>query len=266
LRVPRGGRGVQLGELPVRADGARIAAPHRHRQLERAQHAGADFDYDGAGRPQHPQHGQQVQGRDGIHARRPRQRGRPRRDPPHRAHPGRALDPRRSPAGRMSDPADELGRLRAAIDRVDDSILENLNERARLARAIGTLKVGQAYRPEREAQVLTRLKEMNPGPLSGETVAYLFREVMSACLALERPISVAYLGPKGTFSERAAVKHFGIAAVTQPSDSIDEVFRAVESGASDFGVVPVENSTEGAVGRSLDLMPQTPMKVCGEVV
>ena len=166
----------------------------------------------------------------------------------------------------MSDQASELERLRAAIDRVDDAILENLNERARLARAIGTLKVGQAYRPEREAQVLTRLKEKNPGPLPGETVAYLFREVMSACLALERPITVAYLGPKGTFSERAAVKHFGIAAVTQAADSIDEVFRAVESGAADFGVVPVENSTEGAVGRSLDLMPQTPMKVCGEVV
>ncbi|HXF77860.1 MAG TPA: prephenate dehydratase [Usitatibacter sp.] len=166
----------------------------------------------------------------------------------------------------MSDSAEELERLRAAIDRVDDALLERLNERARLARAIGTLKVGQAYRPEREAQVLSRLKEANPGPLSGETVAYLFREVMSACLALERPITVAYLGPKGTFSERAAEKHFGIAAVTQPSDSIDEVFRAVESGAADFGVVPVENSTEGAVGRSLDLMPQTPMKVCGEVV
>jgi chorismate mutase/prephenate dehydratase len=166
----------------------------------------------------------------------------------------------------MSDQASELARLRAAIDRVDDAILGSLNERARLARAIGTLKVGQAYRPEREAQVLTRLKETNPGPLSGETVAFLFREVMSACLALERPITVAFLGPKGTFSERAAVKHFGLAAAVQPLDSIDEVFRAVESGAADFGVVPVENSTEGAVGRSLDLMPQTPMKVCGEVI
>ncbi|HEX3062419.1 MAG TPA: prephenate dehydratase [Usitatibacter sp.] len=166
----------------------------------------------------------------------------------------------------MSDQASELARLRAAIDRVDDAILGSLNERARLARAIGTLKVGQAYRPEREAQVLTRLKETNPGPLSGETVAFLFREVMSACLALERPITLAFLGPKRTFSERAAVKHFGLAAAVQPLDSIDEVFRAVESGAADFGVVPVENSTEGAVGRSLDLMPQTPMKVCGEVI
>jgi chorismate mutase / prephenate dehydratase len=160
----------------------------------------------------------------------------------------------------------ELTRLRGEIDRVDGRILEVLNERAKLARAIGTLKVGQAYRPEREAQVLRRIKERNPGPLAAETVALLFREIMSACLALERPITVAYLGPRGTFSERAALKHFGLAAEVVPTASIDEVFREVESGAADFGIVPVENSTEGAVGRSLDLMPQSPMKVCGEVV
>jgi len=160
----------------------------------------------------------------------------------------------------------ELARLRGEIDRIDDELIAALNERAKLARAIGTLKVGQAHRPEREAQVLRRIKERNPGPLSEETVALLFREIMSACLALERPITVAYLGPKGTFSERAALKHFGLAAEAMPIPSIDEVFRAVESGAADFAVVPVENSTEGAVGRSLDLMPQTPMKVCGEVV
>ena len=162
--------------------------------------------------------------------------------------------------------SDDLKRLRDAIDRVDDGILEALNQRAKLAREIGTLKAGQAYRPEREAQVLMRIKEKNQGPLASETVALLFREIMSACLALERPVTVAYLGPRGTFSERAALKHFGIAAEAMASASIDEVFRAVESGAADFGVIPVENSTEGAVGRSLDLMPQTPLKVCGEVV
>jgi chorismate mutase / prephenate dehydratase len=161
---------------------------------------------------------------------------------------------------------DELQRLRDSIDALDLRILEALNERAKLARAVGSLKVGQAYRPEREAQVLRRIKEKNPGPLAGETVALLFREIMSACLALERPITVAYLGPRGTFSERATLKHFGLAAEAMPNASIDEVFRSVESGAADFGVVPVENSTEGAVGRSLDLMPQTPMKVCGEVI
>jgi chorismate mutase/prephenate dehydratase len=162
--------------------------------------------------------------------------------------------------------SDDLKRLRDAIDRVDDGILEALNQRAKLAREIGTLKAGQAYRPEREAQVLMRIKEKNQGPLASETVALLFREIMSACLALERPVTVAYLGPRGTFSERAALKHFGIAAEAMPTPSIDEVFRAVESGAADFGVIPVENSTEGAVGRSLDLMPQTPLNVCGEVI
>jgi chorismate mutase/prephenate dehydratase len=164
------------------------------------------------------------------------------------------------------DKNSELDRLRAEIDRLNDSLLAALNERATLARAIGTLKVGQAYRPEREAQVLRRVKERNTGPLSDETVALLFREIMSACLALERPITVAYLGPKGTFSERATLKHFGLAADALPTASIDEVFRAVESRTADFGVIPVENSTEGAVGRSLDLMAQTPMKVCGEVI
>ena len=162
--------------------------------------------------------------------------------------------------------SEELQRLRASIDALDDRILESLNERAKLARAVGSLKVGQAYRPEREAQVLTRIKKNNPGPLADETVALLFREIMSACLALERPITVAYLGPRGTFSEAATLKQFGLAADALATASIDEVFRSVESGAADFGVIPVENSTEGAVGRSLDLMPQTPMKVCGEVI
>jgi chorismate mutase/prephenate dehydratase len=162
--------------------------------------------------------------------------------------------------------SEELDKLRAQVDALNLDILAKLNDRARLARAIGTLKVGQAYRPEREADVLRRIKAANEGPLSDETVALLFREIMSACLALERPVTVAYLGPPGTFSERAAIKHFGHAAQPLPEPSIDEVYRAVESGAADFGVVPVENSTEGAVGRSLDLMPQTPRKVCGEVV
>jgi len=166
----------------------------------------------------------------------------------------------------MNDGNSELERLRQQIDAVDDRLLQALNERAKLARAIGTLKVGQAYRPEREAQVLRRIKDRNPGPLASETVALIFREVMSACLALERPITVAYLGPRGTFSERATLKHFGLGAEPVPVASIDDVFRQVESGSADFGVVPVENSTEGAVGRSLDLMPQTPMNVCGEVV
>ena len=162
--------------------------------------------------------------------------------------------------------SDDLTKLRTEIDALDVDILTRLNARAALARRVGSLKIGQAYRPEREAEVLRRIIDINEGPLPDEVAARLFREIMSACLALERPVTVAYLGPPGTFSERAAVKQFGEGAVTIPQASIDEVYRSVESGAADFGVVPVENSTEGAIGRSLDLMPQSPLKTCGEVL
>lgn len=162
--------------------------------------------------------------------------------------------------------SDDLSKLRSEIDALNVEILALLNARATLAQKVGSLKVGQAYRPEREAEVLRHIIEINEGPLPDEVAARLFREIMSACLALERPITVAYLGPAGTFSERAAKKQFGEGALTVPQVSIDEVYRSVESGAADFGVVPVENSTEGAVGRSLDLMPQTPLKTCGEVL
>jgi len=161
--------------------------------------------------------------------------------------------------------SDELQKHRVRIDALDDEILKLVNERAEHAKAIGILKEGVVYRPEREAQVLRRVKENNPGPLSDETVARLFREVMSACLALEKPLNVAYLGPQGTFTQAAAVKHFGHAAETEACTSIDEVFRKVEAGVVDYGVVPVENSTEGAVSRSLDLLLATPLKICGEV-
>jgi chorismate mutase / prephenate dehydratase len=166
----------------------------------------------------------------------------------------------------VTSPAPDLSTLRASIDALDIEILQKLNARAALARQVGSLKIGQAYRPEREADVLLRIKEKNTGPLPDEVVARLFREIMSACLALERPITVAYLGPQGTFSELAAKKHFGEGALLKPQTSIDEVYRNVESNACDFGIVPVENSTEGAVGRSLDLMPQTPLNICGEVL
>lgn len=161
--------------------------------------------------------------------------------------------------------ADELQRHRASIDAIDDEILRLVNRRAEHAQAIGALKNGAIYRPEREAQVLRRIKEGNPGPLSGETVARLFREIMSACLALEKPLSVAYLGPQGTFTQAAAIKHFGHAAETVACSSIDEVFRQVEGGNADYGVAPVENSTEGAINRTLDLLLQTPLQICGEV-
>lgn len=161
--------------------------------------------------------------------------------------------------------SDELLKLRNNIDRVDEEILALLAERARSARRIGEIKHGNLYRPEREAQVLRRLAEANPGPLSDEAVRGVFREIMSVCLALEQPLKVAYLGPAGTFSESAARKHFGSAPAFQPLPTIDEVFRVVEAGNADYGVVPVENSTEGAVGGTLDLLLANPLKVCGEV-
>ncbi|MCB6185239.1 prephenate dehydratase [Leeia sp. TBRC 13508] len=165
----------------------------------------------------------------------------------------------------MSD--DLLKQHRDAIDALDLKVLQCLNERAEHARKIGEIKGGGViYRPEREAQVLRRIKDVNPGPLSGETVARLFREIMSACLSLEKPLTIAHLGPSGTFSESASVKHFGHAANLKPCVSIDEVFRTAESGDVDYAVVPVENSTEGAVGRTLDLLTQTPLQICGEVV
>jgi chorismate mutase/prephenate dehydratase len=161
---------------------------------------------------------------------------------------------------------DRLSELRSRIDALDAEVLKLVNERAACAHEIGQIKQGAVYRPEREAQVLRRIKELNGGPLSPETVAILFREIMSACLALEKKLSVAFLGPAGTFSEAAAIKHFGHAALTVPCSSIDDVFRSAASGGTDYCVVPVENSTEGAVGRSLDLMTQTQLRICGEVV
>jgi chorismate mutase / prephenate dehydratase len=162
---------------------------------------------------------------------------------------------------------DALKELRDRIDRLDADILRLVNERATVAHEIGKLKGdGTVYRPEREAQVLRSLAERNPGPLSGNAVTRLFTEIISACRALEDAFSVACLGPRGTFSEEALVKHFGSQAPARLCGSIDEVFRSVESGAVGYAIVPIENSTEGAVGRSLDLLVSTPLKICGEVV
>jgi chorismate mutase / prephenate dehydratase len=165
----------------------------------------------------------------------------------------------------------ELSVVRDEIDGIDGQILDLLNRRARCAQKVGEIKArhgdaGFIYRPEREAQVLRRIQEDNPGPLSNEAVTWLFREVMSACLSLEQPLSVAFLGPLGSFTGSAATKHFGHAARLLPQTSIDDVFREVEAGHAHYAVVPVENSTEGAVGRSMDLLFATPLKVCGEVV
>jgi len=160
----------------------------------------------------------------------------------------------------------ELARHREAIDALDREILAKLNARAAHAEAIGGIKAGgPAHRPEREAQVLTRLSTENAGPLSNEAVTGVFRQIMSACLALEQQMRIAYLGPAGTFSHAAVARHFGQFVDAIPCATIDDVFRAVESGQTDYAIVPVENSTEGAVGRTLDLMCQTELSICGEV-
>ena len=163
--------------------------------------------------------------------------------------------------------SDELKKFRAQIDSIDDELLKLFNQRAKLAQQIGHAKNGSAVlRPEREAQVLKRMQDSNTGPLAAQSVNTLFTEIMSHCRALEEPISVAFLGPHGTFSEAAVVKRFGQASHGVTCASIDEVFRKVESGEANFGVVPVENSTEGAIGRTLDLLLQSPMRLCGEVM
>jgi chorismate mutase/prephenate dehydratase len=172
----------------------------------------------------------------------------------------------------MSDDLQKaLAGVRADIDRIDGDILRLLNDRARCAQRVGEIKAefgdaGFIYRPDREAQVLRRLQDVNPGPLPNENITFFFREVMSACLSLEQPLGIAFLGPLGTFSESAATKHFGHAGRLLPLDSIDDVFREVESGHAHYAVVPVENSTEGAVGRTMDLLLGTSLKICGEVV
>jgi chorismate mutase/prephenate dehydratase len=161
--------------------------------------------------------------------------------------------------------ADEIEKLRAEIDRLDDELAALVQRRAGLAQKIGTLKQGApAYRPERESQILQRVSQAR-GPLSGERVTAVFREIISACRGLEEAIRVSYLGPEGTFSEQAVRKHFGRAVEALPAASVDEAFRRCESGAAQFTVVPVENSTEGAVGRTLDLLIATPLRICGEI-
>jgi len=169
----------------------------------------------------------------------------------------------------MPDQA-ELEDLRTRIDDVDARLLALISERAILAAEVARVK-GQHldnngfYRPEREAQVLRSIIEKNEGPLSEEEIARLFREIMSACLALEQVLNIAYLGPEGTFTQSAALKHFGHSVKTTALASIDQVFREVESGACQYGVVPVENSIEGVVNHTLDMLINSALLICGEV-
>jgi len=169
----------------------------------------------------------------------------------------------------VADDTSDLVALRQRIDQVDQRLLELISERARCAQDVAAVKAKSGdpayYRPEREAQVLRSVMARNQGPLSDEEVARLFREIMSACLALEEPVRVAFLGPEGTFTQEAALKHFGHSALSQPLAAIDEVFREVQAGAASYGVVPIENSTEGVVNHTLDSFIEQPLKIVGEV-
>jgi len=163
--------------------------------------------------------------------------------------------------------AEDIAKHRAEIDALDEKIVALLNQRASHAVAIGALKAnGEVYRPEREAQVLRRVTGAGLGPLAGEALGRIFVEIMSACRSLEQPLAIAYLGPAGTFSEMALTQQFGASVEAQPYASIDEVFKSAENGSARYAVVPVENSSEGAVGRTLDLLLSTPLKICAEVV
>src|SRR5438105_3296132 len=164
----------------------------------------------------------------------------------------------------------DLGEARGRIDAVDEKIQALINERARLAQQVGISKTSGArtvdfYRPEREAQVLRQAQARNTGPLRDAEILRLFREIMSACLAQQEPLKVAFLGPEGTFTQTAVLNHFGHSVRALPLASIDEVFHEVEAGSADFGVVPIENSTEGTVNHTLDRLLGSPLKICGEV-
>ncbi len=165
---------------------------------------------------------------------------------------------------------DDLQRLRLEIDEIDARVQELISKRARKAGAVARSKgtasgIAEYYRPEREAQVLRAVVERNEGPLSNAEMVRLFREIMSACLAQQEPLKVAYLGPEGTFSQSAVVKQFGHSIRELPIATIEAVFSEVEERVADFAVVPVENSTEGAVHNTLDMFMTSSLRICGEV-
>ncbi len=165
---------------------------------------------------------------------------------------------------------EKLQKIRARIDTLDKQIQDLINQRASAAQEVAQVKSESGedtffYRPEREAMVLSSIKQRNQGPLTDEDMTRLFREIMSACLALEQPMRIAFLGPEGTFTQSAALKHFGHSVETVALASIPDIFRDVESGACHYGVVPVENSTEGMISHTLDMFINSGLQICGEV-
>jgi chorismate mutase/prephenate dehydratase len=172
--------------------------------------------------------------------------------------------------GSGDKPAPELGKIRARIDEVDAALQELLSERAQLAQRVGISKHADGrtvdfYRPEREAEVLRAAIARNKGPLRDEEILRLFREIMSACLAQQEPLKVAFLGPEGTFTQQAVFKQFGHSVRALALPTIEDVFHEVEAGSADFGIVPIENSTEGTVNHTLDRFLVSPLNICGEV-
>jgi chorismate mutase/prephenate dehydratase len=170
----------------------------------------------------------------------------------------------------MSD-QEKLQDIRERIDSLDIQIQDLINQRAAAAQEVAHIKLKEDkdaffYRPEREAAILKTVQKRNAGPMGDEEMARLFREIMSACLALEQPMKIAFLGPEGTFTQAAALKHFGHSVITSPMGSISDIFREVESGTAHYGVVPVENSTEGVINHTLDMFLNSPLKICGEVM
>ena len=164
----------------------------------------------------------------------------------------------------------DLAEIRKRINAIDERIQGLINDRAKIAQLVGVAKgdLGSAveyYRPEREAEVLRNVVDRNEGPMRDEEMLRLFREIMSACLAQQEPLKIGFLGPEGTFTQTAVYKHFGHSVRALPYHTIDEVFQEVESGAADFGVVPIENSTEGSVNHTLDLFLTSPLKIAGEI-
>ncbi|MCC4601227.1 prephenate dehydratase [Xanthomonas melonis] len=175
-----------------------------------------------------------------------------------------------STTGKPVPAAPALADVRAKIDEIDRTIQALIAERANFAHQVGKAKGKLAaavdyYRPEREAQVLRMVVDRNEGPLSDEVLVHVFREIMSACLAQQEPLKIGYLGPEGTFSQQAVLKHFGRSAVGLPMATIEEVFQEVEAGNADFGVVPVENSGQGTIQVTLDMFLTSNLKICGEV-
>jgi chorismate mutase/prephenate dehydratase len=163
-----------------------------------------------------------------------------------------------------------LKKLRIEIDALDEKIQTSIGKRAELAAQVAQVKKAEDvdsvfYRPEREAQVLRTIIKRNTSQLKDKDMAHIFREIMSACLALEQPLNVAYLGPEGTFTQEAALKHFGHSVSTLDCASIDEIFHQVEKGNADYGVVPIENSSNGVIGATVDMLYSQDLNICGEV-